>query len=126
MNLESILIERIHVKFVKYNGILDKKRNILEVPITFNFNFIVKVADSKIEISLGTMTHDYHGRRKINSIINTIIINFEPGRPTFDPELIIKDVVEMFESMRLLINKFYKHSKKINKHCGNIPIHGRH
>lgn len=122
MDLESVILDRLLAKFVKYNGVLDG--DAIKVPLTDDFDFCVVVCDKTIIISLGTEETNWHGDKKHNSIIDATIIKFEPSRPTFDPEKAIDNVVEMFKSLRLAINKFYKHAKIINKSCGNKPIHG--
>ena len=124
MDLESILMERIHAKFVKYNGVM--RASVLEVPISDDFAFFVSVLNDKITVELGTLEYNHWKKRsEVSGNIDKIIIKFEPARPTFDPEMIIKNLVEMYRSILLAVNKFYKYAKIINKNCGNIPIHGK-
>jgi len=129
----DILMERIHAKLIKYNGVLHKSKmgkgvkegkagaQTIEVPVTSDVSFQIIIEDNYIDIDLEmTKTNKNSWQSIKNYIVYERRIEFEPSRIQFDPEKVIANIVKMYESIRLVFNMFNRHIKRIEKASGSI------
>lgn len=123
MTVDEIIIDRIYCKLKKYGAIKCEYKFLVHVKLIDDVNFVVS-SDGSNKIIVAVMAGCDGSVSGMISVIKKTF-DYEPARPTFHPEEVIKNIIEMCKSLILLFKKFDKHSKLITKSCGLEPIHGR-